>query len=71
MHYVGSLLGFMWTFIQPMVMILVFWFVFSVGFKTKPMNDVPFVVWLTAGMAPWFLLCRRCHRGDGDRRQPT
>jgi lipopolysaccharide transport system permease protein/teichoic acid transport system permease protein len=54
MHYVGSLLGFMWTFIQPMVMILVFWFVFSVGFKTKPMNDVPFVVWLTAGMAPWF-----------------
>lgn len=53
-QYVGSLLGFVWTFIQPMVMIMVFWFVFSVGFKAKPMNDVPFVVWLTAGMAPWF-----------------
>ena len=54
-QYVGSLLGFIWTFIHPLVLIFVFWFVFSVGFKAKPMNDVPFVVWLTAGMAPWFL----------------
>jgi ABC-type polysaccharide/polyol phosphate export permease len=53
-QYVGSFLGFVWTFIKPLVMILVFWFVFSVGFRSKPMGDVPFVVWLTAGMAPWF-----------------
>jgi lipopolysaccharide transport system permease protein/teichoic acid transport system permease protein len=54
-RYVGSLLGFVWTFIHPMVMIFVFWFVFSVGFKSQPVNNVPFVVWLTAGMAPWFV----------------
>lgn len=54
-RYVGSLLGFIWTFLQPLVMITVFWFVFSVGFRSKPMGDVPFVVWLTAGMAPWFI----------------
>ncbi len=54
-QYVGSLLGFIWTFIQPMVMIFVFWFVFSVGFRVQPTNDVPFVVWLTAGMAAWFV----------------
>ena len=53
-QYVGSFLGFIWTFIKPLVMISVFWFVFSVGFKSKPMGDVPFVVWLTSGMAPWF-----------------
>ncbi len=53
--YVGSFLGFIWTFIQPGVMILVFRFVFSVGFKAKPLNNVPFVVWLTAAMAPWFV----------------
>ncbi len=53
-QYVGSLLGVFWAFINPLVMILVFWFIFSVGFRVKPMNDVPFVVWLTAGMAPWF-----------------
>ena len=54
-HYAGSFLGAAWTFIHPLVLITVFWFVFSVGFKAKPMSDVPFVVWLTAGMMPWFL----------------
>jgi lipopolysaccharide transport system permease protein/teichoic acid transport system permease protein len=53
-QYSGSFLGFSWTLIQPAVMVSVFWFVFSVGFKAKPVADVPFVVWLTAGMAPWF-----------------
>ncbi|MCP3932328.1 MAG: ABC transporter permease [Bacteroidetes bacterium] len=53
--YAGSFLGWIWSFIQPFVMILVFWFIFSVGFRVKPTNDVPFVVWLTAGMAAWFL----------------
>jgi len=53
-QYVGSFLGFVWTFIKPLVMICVFWFVFSIGFKSKPMGDIPFVVWLAAGMAPWF-----------------
>ncbi|MCP3931688.1 MAG: ABC transporter permease [Bacteroidetes bacterium] len=53
--YIGSLLGFVWTFLRPLVMITVFWFVFSVGFRSRPMQDVPFVVWLTAGMAPWFV----------------
>jgi len=38
-----------------MVMIFVFWVVFSVGFKVRPMHDVPFVVWLTEGMAAWFV----------------
>lgn len=57
-QYVGSLLGVLWTFIQPLVLILVFWFVFSIGFKVQPKNDVPFIVWLTAGMAPWFLFAQ-------------
>jgi len=54
-QYVGSFLGFIWTFINPLVLILVLWVVFSVGFRTKPLNNVPFVVWLTAGMASWFV----------------
>jgi len=54
-QYAGSFLGLAWTFIHPLVMIFVFWFVFSVGFKAKPMNNVPFASWLTAGMMPWFL----------------
>ncbi len=54
-QYVGSFLGFIWTFIHPVVMIFVFWVVFSIGLKVKPSNDVPFVVWLTAGMSAWFV----------------
>lgn len=53
-QYVGSFLGFVWTIIRPLVMICVFWFVFSVGFKSMPMGNIPFVVWLAAGLAPWF-----------------
>jgi lipopolysaccharide transport system permease protein/teichoic acid transport system permease protein len=53
-QYIGSMLGIVWAFVHPLVMILVFWFIFSVGFKVQPIQDVPFVVWLTAGMAPWF-----------------
>ena len=34
-------------------MIFIFWLIFSLGFKVAPKNDVPFVVWLTAGMAIW------------------
>jgi len=36
-------------------LIFVFWVVFSVGFRVQPTNNVPFVVWLTAGMAAWFV----------------
>ena len=54
-QYIGSLLGFVWTFIKPLVLIIIFWIVFSVGFKAQPHNNVPFVVWLTAGMAAWFV----------------
>jgi len=52
-QYVGSLLGFIWNFINPLVMVFIYWFVFSLGLKVKPANNVPFVVWLTAGLAAW------------------
>ena len=54
MQYVGSALGIVWQVITPLVMILVFWVVFSVGFRVQPTSGVPFAVWLTAGMAVWF-----------------
>ncbi len=53
-QYVGSALGIIWQFVTPLVLILVFWVVFSVGFRVQPASGVPFAVWLTAGMAVWF-----------------
>ena len=52
-QFVGSVLGFVWVVVHPLILIAVFWVVFGLGFKQKPLNDVPFVAWLTAGLAAW------------------
>ncbi len=52
-QYVGSLLGFFWTFVNPVITTFILWFVFSKGFKSAPKGNVPFVVWLTAAMSIW------------------
>lgn len=58
-QYAGSYLGMFWAFFQPVVTILVYWFVFEVGLNagrmsTKEGIEVPFVLWLVAGIVPWF-----------------
>ena len=52
--YIGNFLGFFWAFIQPTATILIFWFVFQVGFKSQPVDNFPFILWLVTGMFPWF-----------------
>lgn len=54
-QYVGSFLGVLWAFISPMVTVAVFWVVFGLGFRAQPKSDVPFVIWLVAGLAMWSL----------------
>jgi len=53
-QYVGAFLGVIWKIIHPIILITIFWIIFSLGFKVQPNNGVPFVSWLTAGMAIWF-----------------
>jgi lipopolysaccharide transport system permease protein/teichoic acid transport system permease protein len=53
-RYLGSFLGIAWAFIQPTITILIFWFVFQVGFKSQPVSNYPFILWLISGMIPWF-----------------
>ncbi|MDO5337383.1 MAG: ABC transporter permease [Eubacteriales bacterium] len=53
--YAGSYLGIIWAFIQPVITILVYWFVFSVGFRADTGSlGIPFVLYLVAGIVPWF-----------------
>ena len=52
--YAGSYLGIVWAFVQPVVTVLVYWFVFQVGLKSPGPNDFPFVLWMIAGLVPWF-----------------
>ena len=53
-RYMGNYLGILWAFVQPTAMIAIFWFVFQVGFKSMPVDNFPFILWLIAGMVPWF-----------------
>ena len=53
-RFAGSYLGIFWAFVQPVVNVLVYWFVFQVGFRSAPVGNFPYVLWLTAGMVPWF-----------------
>ena len=55
-RYLGNHLGIVWAFIQPLVMVAVYWFVFVHGFRQTPVENVPFLLWLLAGMVPWFLI---------------
>ena len=52
-RYVGTLAGFVWSVINPLMMIFVFWFVFSVGFKIQPVGNAPFIVVFLCGLIPW------------------
>jgi len=52
-QYVGSYLGFVWVFLQPLLFILILYTVFTVGFRSGATNDMPFSIYLIAGMIAW------------------
>ena len=53
-RYAGSYLGIIWAFIQPVVTVFIYWFIFGFGFKSTAPTNVPFVLYLVAGIVPWF-----------------
>ena len=57
--FAGSYLGVVWAFIQPVVTVLVYWFVFQMALNvgtqsTKAGIEAPYVLWLLGGLVPWF-----------------
>jgi len=52
-RFAKSFLGIIWAFIQPLVTLLVMWFVFQVGFRNAPIDDVAFVAWMTPAYLVW------------------
>ena len=58
-RYAGSYLGAVWAMIQPVVTLVMYWLVFDVimgsaGMAMRGGIDIPFVLFLTAGLVPWF-----------------
>ncbi|EJU23557.1 ABC-2 type transporter [Peptoanaerobacter stomatis] len=53
--YAGSYLGIIWAFINPIITILIYWFVFQYGLKAgSPIKDTSFIFWFMSGLIPWF-----------------
>lgn len=52
-RYAASVLGILWAFVMPVVTILVFWVVFQLGFKSVPVQNVPYILWFAAAYVPW------------------
>src|SRR5690554_3022239 len=52
-RYAGTLAGLVWTVVHPLLMILVYWFVFTKGLKVKPAGDMPFILIFLTGLVPW------------------
>lgn len=58
-RFAGSNLGIIWAFVQPVITVLLYWFVFEKGLHASASNlrtgvTVPFVLHLMAGLVPWF-----------------
>lgn len=52
-RFSNSVFGAFWAFVQPLVSILVYWFVFEVGFRSPPVDNVPFILWFTPAYISW------------------
>ena len=52
--FAGAYLGIIWAFVQPIITVLVYWFVFAVGFRPAVDENPPFILYLVAGIIPWF-----------------
>ena len=56
-QYMGSYLGFIWVYLQPLLFVSVIYVIFSLGLKGGALvDDVPFVVYLITGIVPWFYI---------------
>ena len=63
--YTNSLLGVAWAFALPLTIILVLWFVFQVGFKSSPVDDIPFILWYIPAFLSWQFFSDAFGAGSG------
>jgi len=50
--YAGSLLGYVWSVLDPLLMAGVYWFVFTI-LMHRTIGEQPYIVFLLCGMLPW------------------
>nr|WP_245190093.1 ABC transporter permease [Leucobacter exalbidus] len=54
-RYSTSLLGYVWSILDPLLMSLIYWFIFTQVF-TRGVGETPYIVFLLTAMLPWVWL---------------
>ncbi len=64
-RYAGSYMGAVWAMIQPVVTVAMYYVVFEkiMGNPGRGASDVPYVLFLTAGLVPWFYFSEALNHG--------
>ena len=62
----GTALGWVWFFIEPIIYVTCFWFAIEIGLKAMRVapGDAPFILWLAAGLVPWFFMRTMIREGS-------
>lgn len=67
-RYAGSYMGILWAMAQPVVTVVMYWLVFEKIFGNRSEMvagnlEVPYVLYLTAGLVPWFFFSEGVNNG--------
>lgn len=52
-RFIGASAGAVWTVVNPLATVLVYWLVFSLGFKAQGPNGIPFAIYFMTAFLPW------------------
>lgn len=52
-RFIGTGFGAAWSLISPLAMVLIYWIVFSLGFKAKGPDGIPYAVYFMTAFLPW------------------
>ena len=52
-RYAGTIAGALWALAHPIAVIVIFYVVFAIGFRSQGASGTPFVLWFVAGFVPW------------------
>ena len=63
--FAGSVFGIFWAFVNPVITMLLYWFVFQVGFRSGDVGGYPFILYFMSGMIPWFYFQDALNGGTG------
>ena len=55
-QYSGTIFGMLWPVLKNLIFVFAYWFTITIGLKSERSVGAPYMVWLAAGLVPWFFI---------------